>query len=91
MLEAIIDNETGTLDRAHMVIDKQRQENKEQSRHSNTDEGTYLFLDVERDLEHDCPVEQIRERVYKEYEDWIIEEVIRDIGYTWLVNHWQIR
>ena len=65
---------------------EQRLKNKKQSRYSNTDEGTTLFLDVEQDFMQGYPVEHIRERVYREYEDWVIEEVIRDIGFTWLIN-----
>ena len=41
---------------------------------------------IEKDLERGLPVEQIREWVYKEYDSWIIEEVIRDIGCAWLIN-----
>ena len=76
----------GVLVRAHLVTAEQRLKNKKQSRYSNTDEGTTLFLDVEQDLRQGYPVEQIRERVYREYEDWVIKEVIRDIGFTWLIN-----
>ena len=78
--------ERGVLVRAHLVTAEQRLKNKKQSRYSNTDEGTTLFLDVEQDLRQGYPVEQIRERVYREYEDWVIKEVIRDIGFTWLIN-----
>ena len=86
ILVAVINNERGILARAHLVTAEQRLKNKAQSRYSNTDEGTTLFLDVEQDLRAGYPVEQIREWVYREYEDWVIEEVIRDIGFTWLVN-----
>ena len=86
ILVAVINNERGVLARAHLVTAEQRLKNKKQSRYSNTDEGTTLFLDVEQDLRQGYPVEQIRERVYREYEDWVIKEVIRDIGFTWLIN-----
>ena len=85
-LNATVGGKEGTIARAYIATDKQRLENKERSRHGNTDEGTYLFLDLEQDLRAGYPVEQIRERVYREYENWVIEEVIRDIGFTWLRN-----
>ena len=85
-LNATVGGKEGTIARAYIATDKQRLENKERSRHGNTDEGTYLFLDLEQDLRAGYPVEQIRERVYREYENWVIEEVIRDIGFTWLIT-----
>ena len=57
---AAIDNERGVLARAHLVTAEQRLKNKAQSRYSNTDEGTILFLDVEQGLRQGYPVEQSR-------------------------------
>ena len=69
MLQAVIDNEIAVLARAHLVTDSQKETNRERSLNGNTDEGTYLFLDLEQDLRLGYPVERIRERVYREYED----------------------
>ena len=85
-LNATVNGKEGTIARAYITTVEQRQENKEQSRHSNTSEGTFLFLDIERDLKQGLPVEQIRERVYREYEHWVIKEVIRDGGLGWLIS-----
>ena len=83
---ASIGDKSWTLARAHIITVEQRERHKERSRRGNTDEGTWLFLDIERDIKQGYPQEQIRERVYKEYEYWVIKEVIRDGGLDWLVN-----